>query len=51
MAGEFGVIALAFWDTRAGRAEMRCARIGGQGGLKPHVWYRLDRRGEFVEDK
>jgi hypothetical protein len=48
-AGEYGCIALAFYNARADRMEMRCARTGGTGGLKPHTWYRLNGRGEFVE--
>ena len=58
MAGEYGCIALAWWNKKENRAEMRCARTCGRneapdrperGVLKPHVWYRLDEQGEFVE--
>ena len=48
-AGEYGVIALGFYNARASRMEMRCARVGGKDGLKPKTWYRLNGRGEFVE--
>jgi hypothetical protein len=53
MAGECGAIALAYWNKRKGRSEMRCAEVGSgrKGCLKPHVWYRLDGRGRFVEAK
>ena len=51
-AGEYGCIALAWWNEKQNRAEMRCERTGpGRGLLKPHVWYRLNKRGQFVEDK
>ena len=52
-AGEWGVIALAWWNKRANRAEMRCARVvdGKRGTLKPGVAYRLNGRGRFVEVK
>ena len=51
--GEFGCIALAWWNGKLNRAEMRCALTGsaGEGRLKPNVWYRLDKRGQFVEDE
>jgi hypothetical protein len=53
-AGSYGCLALAWWNTRAKRAEMRCARTGADAKaeeplLKPGTWYRLDGRGEFVE--
>ena len=48
-AGEYGCLALAWWNARAGRVEMRCARTGGKDGLKPHTWYRMNGRGKFVE--
>jgi hypothetical protein len=53
MSGEFGVIALAYRNNRKERIEMRCAEVGNgrKGCLKPHVWYRLDKRGRFVEVK
>jgi hypothetical protein len=51
--GPYGVIALAFYNTKAERYEMRCARIGNgkDKHLKPNVWYRLDTKGRFVADK
>jgi hypothetical protein len=50
-AGAHGVIALAWWNERQKRAEMRCARVvdGKRGTLKPLTRYRLDGRGRFVE--
>jgi hypothetical protein len=50
-AGEFGCIALGWWNAKLERMEMRCALIGtGKGQLKPDTWYRLDdTTGEFVE--
>ena len=51
-AGEYGCIALQWHNERARRWEMRCAQTGpGPGCLKPHVWYRLNSDGQFVEDK
>ena len=41
-------MALAWWNDSAQRVEMRCARTG-EGHLAPHVWYRLNDAGEFVE--
>jgi hypothetical protein len=51
--GPYGVIALAFYNAKAKRQEMRCARIGNgkDRQLKPGKWYRLDARGRFVVDK
>ena len=54
-AGEFGCIALGWWNATAKRAEMRCALTGGKNGkqragvLIPHVWYELNESGNFVE--
>lgn len=48
-AGEFGMIALAWWNEKESRAEMRCARTGAGCKCKPDVWYRLDAKGNFVE--
>lgn len=53
-AGEYGCIALAWWNPKARRNEMRCARTGtgpGRGLLKPDTWYTLDAKGRFVESK
>jgi hypothetical protein len=50
-AGEFGCIALAWWNSKKQRAEMRCALTGGEGNLESNVWYRLDEEGKFVEAK
>ena len=51
-AGPYGCIALAWWNAKQNRCEMRCARTGpGRGLLKPNVWYRLNARGQFAEDK
>ena len=52
-AGPYGCIALAWWNEKDNRAEMRCARIGcGDGSddlLKACVWYEMSKTGEFVE--
>ena len=52
-AGEYGVIALSWRNDNRGRAEMRCSRVvdGKRGTLKPNVWYRLNSRGRFVQEK
>ena len=47
-AGEFGCIALAWWNEKCQRAEMRCALVG-DGHLKPDTWYQLNVAGEFEE--
>ena len=50
-AGQYGMIALAWWNETGQRQEMRCSRVvdGNDGTLKPDVWYRLNESGEFVE--
>ena len=50
-AGEFGCIALAWWNAKKNRAEMRCALVGKNRKLKPGVWYRLNSNGRFAEVK
>lgn len=51
-ASEFGCIALAWWNEKEERAEMRCALIGKKKGqLKADVWYQLDETGNFQEVK
>jgi hypothetical protein len=51
-AGEHGCIALAFYNSKHARYEMRCALVGkGRGKLKPNTWYQLNGKGEFVEVK
>ena len=52
-AGEYGAIALAWWNEKQQRSEMRCACVvnGKNGTLKPGVWYRLNARGKFVQDR
>jgi hypothetical protein len=47
-AGKYGCIALAWWNEKRHRIEMRCALVG-PGRLKPDTWYILDPKGEFVE--
>jgi hypothetical protein len=51
--GKYGCIALAWWNSNAQRAEMRCAETGigdgSDGKLKAFTWYRLDYNGLFVE--
>ena len=53
-AGEWGCVALAWWNDAAQRAEMRCREVGcgdgTDGKLKAGVWYRLNERGEFEEE-
>ena len=49
IAGEYGCIALAWWNQKERRIEMRCARTGPGRMLKPNVWYRLDMLGNFEE--
>ena len=54
-AGKYGCVALAWWNEKEERAEMRCAEVGcgdgSDGKLKSSVWYRLDKGGCFYEDK
>ena len=52
MTGKFGCIALAWWNEKAERSEMRVSKVGqGPRSLKPNVWYTLDNAGKFVEVK
>jgi hypothetical protein len=44
--GEFGCIALAWWNEKKERAEMRCTT-----DYEANVWYVLDKLGKFVKDK
>ena len=52
-AGEYGCIALSWWNKIEQRFEMRCAETGcgdgSDGKLKANVWYQLNELGEFVE--
>ena len=52
-AGMYGCIALAWWNAKESRAEMRCAVTGcgdgSDGKLKTETWYRLSDSGEFEE--
>ena len=52
-SGPFGCVALAWWNSRDERCEMRCREVGcgdgSDGKLRSHTWYRLDDAGEFVE--
>ena len=54
-AGKFGCVALAWWNEKAGRGEMKIAEIGrgdgSDGKLKADVWYELDKKGKFIESK
>jgi hypothetical protein len=54
-AGPWGCVALAWWNDKEYRSEMRCARVGcgdgSDGLLKAGVWYRLDAKGDFVEEE
>jgi hypothetical protein len=54
MAGQYGCIALAFWNIEENRSEMRCAETGcgdgSDGKLKANVWYKLDESGNFIEE-
>ena len=48
--GNYGCIALAWWNEKHERSEMLCARTGpDEGMLKPDTWYRVSESGEFVE--
>ena len=53
MAGKYSCIALAWWNERKSRVEMRCAETGcgdgSDGKLKADAWYQLDDAGEFKE--
>ena len=51
MAGKYGCIALAWWNAKKERSEMRCAETGNgkDGKLKPDAWYTLDKNGNFIE--
>ena len=52
-AGKFGCVALAWWNEKERRGEMRCREIGcgdgSDGKLKADTWYLLNEAGEFVE--
>ena len=48
MAGEFGSISLAWWNSAENRVEMRCSRTGKGQKCKANIWYQLDAKGEFV---
>ena len=52
-AGEYGCVALSFWNSKESRYEMKCREIGcgdgSDGKLKANTWYKLDDAGEFVE--
>ena len=52
-AGEYGCIALGWWNKAKSRYEMRCAEIGigdgSDGKLKKETWYCLNDQGQFVE--
>lgn len=50
-AGEYGCIALAWWNSKETRQEMRCALTGKDQQCKADVWYQLDGDGNFVEVK
>ena len=50
-AGEFGCIALAWWNSKDNRQEMRCAMTGKDQQCKADVWYQLDDDGNFIEVK
>jgi hypothetical protein len=52
MAGDYGCIALSWYNAAADRYEMRCAVTGNPdapGALKAHQWYQLNEAGEFIE--
>ena len=46
-AGEFGCIALAWWNSKKNRQEMRCALTGKDQQCKADVWYQMDDDGNF----
>jgi hypothetical protein len=52
-AGKYGCIALAWWNEKEDRFEMRCREVGcgdgSDGKLKAGVWYRLNDGGGFEE--
>ena len=52
-AGEYGCIALTWWNKAKSRYEMRCAEIGigdgSDGKLKKETWYYLNDQGQFIE--
>ena len=52
-AGEYGCIALCWFNEAADRDEMRIAEIGvgdgSDGKLKADTWYQLDETGKFTE--
>jgi hypothetical protein len=53
MAGKYGCVALAWWNKKEDRSEMRCAETGcgdgTDGKLKEKIWYVLDDNGCFIE--
>jgi hypothetical protein len=54
-AGNFGCLALAWWNEAENRGEMRCREVGcgdgSDGKLKADTWYSLNEAGEFQEAK
>ena len=53
MAGKYGCIALAWYNEKEDRSEMKCAETGcgdgSDGKLKADVWYSISDDGQFVE--
>jgi hypothetical protein len=47
-AGEGGAIVLAFINDDGAIGSIRASKVG-ENGIKPHVSYRLDADGEFIE--
>ena len=48
MAGETGVIVLAYINEADEIIHIRASKVG-DNGIKAGVWYRLDKQGNFVE--
>jgi hypothetical protein len=46
-AGEGGTISILWWDGSRGKCRRSVACVG-EGGIEPHVPYRLDEAGKFV---
>jgi hypothetical protein len=47
-AGPDGAIVLCFFEAGGRLLHIRASKVG-ENGIKPHVWYRLNEFGEFVE--
>lgn len=48
MAGDTGIVVVAWWDEKADRKRPTTGYVG-ENGIKPDTWYRAAKAGELVE--